>query len=135
MSAKAAGMDDPFRYALVIEVKNLLAKVKVFQRRRAALADPKRVLIVGYRSALLCRQHRRVTASRLVRFSSRTGRHILIAVLRRFTIVGTALGLVTGGAFLGHFYFLLKDFFVCVRDTRSDKRTAMMCVYFGHSSE
>ena len=125
MSAKAAGMDDPLRYALVIEVKNLFAKVKVFQRRRTALADPKRVLIVGYRSTLLCGQHRRVTAGRLVRFSSRTGRYILVGVLRRFTIVGVALGLVTGCAFLGHFYFLLKDLFVCVRDTRSDKRTAV----------
>ena len=125
MGAKAAGMDDPLGNALVIEVKDLLAKVKVFQRRRAALADPKRVLIVGDGSTLLCGQHRRVTARRLVRFSSRAGRHILIGVLRRFTIVGVRWVLVTGRAFLGHFYFLLKDLFVCVRDTRSDKRTAV----------
>src|SRR5258705_6650561 len=119
MSAKAAGVNDPLGYALMIEVKNLFAKVKVFQHSGAAVADSKRVLIIGYGNTLLRGQDGRVTVCGLVGFSSRTGRYILVGVLRGFTIVGTALCLVTGGAFLCHSYFLLKNFYLF------DKRTAV----------
>ena len=54
-----------------------------------------------------------------MRLPSRAAHDLLVGVLRRDTIVGVALGLVTGRAFLGHFYFLLKDLFVCVRDIQS----------------
>ena len=50
MRAKAAGMNHPLGDALMIEVEDLLAKVKIFERRGAAGADPERILIVGYGS-------------------------------------------------------------------------------------
>jgi hypothetical protein len=115
---KFSTLIDPFNErlprmkTLMIEVKNLLAKVKILKRSGAAVADSKRVLVIGYGNTLLRGQDGRVTAGGLVGFSSCTGRYIFVGVLRRFTIVGVALALVTGRAFLGHFYFLLKDLFV-----------------------
>ena len=66
MSAEAAGMDDPLGDALVVEVEDLLAEVEVFQQRRAAGADPERVLVVRDRDALLRGQHGHVAARHLM---------------------------------------------------------------------
>jgi hypothetical protein len=43
---EAASVNHPLRDPLVVEVKELLAEVKVLQRTRAALADPQRVLVI-----------------------------------------------------------------------------------------
>ena len=66
VGAVAARVDDPLGDALVVEVEDLLAEVEVFQQRRAAGADPQRVLVVGDRDALLRGQYRRIAARRLV---------------------------------------------------------------------
>ena len=54
--AVAAGVHDPLGDPLVVEVEDLLAEVEVLEQRRAALADPQRVLVVGDRHALCGRQ-------------------------------------------------------------------------------
>ena len=51
--AEAAGVDHPLGDALVVEVEDLLPEVEVLEQRRAPLADPQRVLVVGDRDALL----------------------------------------------------------------------------------
>ena len=56
MGAEAAGVDDPLRDPLVVEVEDLLAEVEVLEQRGTALPGTQRVLIVGDRCALLCRQ-------------------------------------------------------------------------------
>ena len=56
--AVAAGVHHPLGDPLVVEVEDLLPEVEVLQQRRAALADPQRVLVVGDRHALLRRQGR-----------------------------------------------------------------------------
>jgi hypothetical protein len=115
---KFSTLIDPFNErlprmkTLMIEVKNLLAKVKILKRSGAAVADSKRVLVIGYGNTLLRGQDRPVTVGRLVGFSSCTGctgRYILVGIPCSFTIVGVELRLVTASAFLCHFYFLLKQ--------------------------
>ena len=78
VGAKAAGMDDALGDALVVEVEDLLAEVEVFQRRRPAIADPQRVLVVGDRDALLGGQHRHIAASHLMGFSPLAANDLLI---------------------------------------------------------
>ena len=53
MRAEAARMHYPLGNAFMIEMKNLLAKMEIFQRGRPARADFQRVLIVGNRYSLL----------------------------------------------------------------------------------
>jgi hypothetical protein len=63
---------------LVVEVEDLLAEVEVLERRRAPIADPQRVLVVGDRYALLGRQGR-AAARRLVGLSTRAdGRGVAV---------------------------------------------------------
>jgi hypothetical protein len=50
-------MNDPFRYAFMVEMENLLAKVKVFQRSWSAGTYPQRILIVANRNSLLRSQN------------------------------------------------------------------------------
>jgi hypothetical protein len=50
-------MDNPLRYALVIEVGDLFAEVKVLHQRRTAQSGLQRVLIVGNLDALVCAHH------------------------------------------------------------------------------
>ena len=38
MGSRTTSMDDPLRYAFVIEVRDFLAQDKIFEQRRAALA-------------------------------------------------------------------------------------------------
>ena len=53
VGGRAAGMDDPLRDTLVVEMLNLLAKHEVFQQGRAAPAGLERVLIVADRRAVI----------------------------------------------------------------------------------
>ena len=46
MCSEAARVNDSLRDTLVIEMKNLFAKMKVFESGRAASTDPERILIV-----------------------------------------------------------------------------------------
>jgi hypothetical protein len=56
VGTKSAGVHDALRDTLVIEVKELLPKVEILERRGAALADLERVLIVCDGYSLLGRQ-------------------------------------------------------------------------------
>ena len=51
MRTEAAGVHDPLRDALVVEVEDLLAEVEVLEQRRSAFAGTERVLVVGDRNA------------------------------------------------------------------------------------
>ena len=62
--AEAARMNDALREALVVEVKDLLPEVKIFERCRTAVADPQRVLIVPDAHALLRREVRSSESAR-----------------------------------------------------------------------
>lgn len=88
MGAEAARMHDAFRDALVIEVKNLLAEMEVFERHRPANAYLERVLVVGNRDTLLRCQRRPLAARKLMRFPAR-------APVNRFVSVGCGLAAVS----------------------------------------
>ena len=51
MRGRSAGVDDPLRDALVVEVEDLFAQHEVFQQRRPARAQPQAVLVVRNRDA------------------------------------------------------------------------------------
>src|SRR5262249_30260140 len=86
---EAAGMHHALGDALMVEVEELLAEVKIFERRGAAGTDLERILVVSDGDALLRGQVGRVPTSTLVHFSTGTGHHTLISVLRRFALVGS----------------------------------------------
>ena len=68
--AVAAGMHDALGNALMVEVEDLFPKVEVFERGRPAPADAKRILVIGNRHALLCRQDRDIAARDLMRLAA-----------------------------------------------------------------
>src|SRR5262245_42361492 len=102
MRPEAAGMYHPLGDALMVEVEELLAEVKIFERRGAACTDPERILVVGDGDPLLSGQDGSVPTCTLVYFSASTGHHILISVLRRFALPGSVLRRTTGCMFLRH---------------------------------
>ena len=51
--AIASSVNDPLGDALVVEVEDLLPKMKIFQQGRPSRADPQRVLIIRDQDALL----------------------------------------------------------------------------------
>ena len=73
MGAEAAGVDDSLGDPLVVEVKDLLPEVEVFEGGRTAGAYAERVLVVGDRDTLLSGQHRDLAARRLMRLAANTG--------------------------------------------------------------
>ncbi len=79
MRAEAARVHDALGNALVIEMEDLLAEVKVFERGRAARADPQGVLIVADDHALLRRQARPTVAGDLMGLAAVAALHALIA--------------------------------------------------------
>ena len=78
MRAIAPGVHDALRNPLMVEMEDLLAEVKVFQDRRPSSADFQRVLIVGYRSALSCRQNWNVDFRNLMEFPAFAPLELLI---------------------------------------------------------
>src|SRR5262245_23600848 len=106
-------MHHPLGDTLMIEVEELLAEVKIFERRGAASTNPKRILVVGDGDALLRGQVGRGSTSTLVHFAAGTGHHTLISVLRRFALVGSVFR-ITGGGFLRHI-LLLYEHVSCAR--------------------
>ena len=65
----------------MIEVKDLLTQVEIFQGGRAALADFERVLIIGDWCALLRRQDRHLRTSGLVDFPSFSAQRVSLALI------------------------------------------------------
>ena len=56
MRPETARVRDALGYTLVVEMKDLFAKVKIFEGGWTALADPQGILVIGYRNALLAGQ-------------------------------------------------------------------------------
>src|SRR5712691_2689401 len=104
---EAAGMHHPLGDTLMVETEELLAQVKIFERRGATGTDLERILIVGNWDTLLRGQDGCVPTSTLVHFSASTGHHALISVLHRVTLVGSAFR-ITGGVFLRHILLLYE---------------------------
>ena len=84
--SEASSMNDPFRDAFVIEMKNLFAKMKILHRGRSASPYFQRILIVGNRRSLLSRQRRTVTSGDLVSFAAFSAPHLLVVQLRGFML-------------------------------------------------
>jgi len=57
MRCRSARVHDALRYALVVEVSDLLAKDEVLEERRAPQAGLQRALVIGNRHALIGREH------------------------------------------------------------------------------
>ncbi len=68
VSAVAARVDDAFGNALVVEVENLLAEMKILKQRRSARTLAQSILIVGDRNALLRRKRGNIAARGLMDF-------------------------------------------------------------------
>lgn len=66
VGAIAAGVHDPLRDVLVVEMEQLLAQMKVFEQGGAARTRFERVLVIGDRNALLRRERRYAIAGGLV---------------------------------------------------------------------
>src|SRR5262249_15004367 len=103
---EAAGMHHALGNTLMVEVEELLAEVKIFERRGAARPNPERILVVGNGGALLRGQDGRVTAGALVHFTASTGRDVLISVLCRFALAVSTVCCATRGGFLCHGFLL-----------------------------
>jgi hypothetical protein len=77
-------MHDAFGYALMVEMKNLLSEMEVLEKRRAAKAGAKRVLIVGDGDAVIGCEHVAFPAGALMQFAAgaHSGRRLLAATAR-----------------------------------------------------
>ena len=111
--AVAARVHDALRNALMVEVENLLAKVKVLDQRWTALADLQRVLIVGNRAALGRRQDR-LALGDLVKFASVSTLELLVMDRR-----GLARRLSSG---LGHRSTFVRELCACARLSQCGER-------------
>ena len=81
MRAKATGVNHALRDALVIEMEDLLAKVKIFQSGRPSRTDFERVLIVGNGRSLLGGQNGDFPVGGLVEFAALAAHHIFYTSL------------------------------------------------------
>ena len=70
VSSESTRMHDSLRNPLMVEVEDLLAKMKIFEQCRSARPDAKGVLIIRDRDALLGGQDGHIFTRRLVQFSS-----------------------------------------------------------------
>ena len=80
MGAISAGVHHPLGNPLMIEMEDFLPEVEVFQRARAALADPQRVLVVRDHHALLRCQGRAAIPGLLMGLPAAAPPHPLIPV-------------------------------------------------------
>lgn len=71
MRAEAARVHDALRNALMIEMEDFFAEMKILEQRRAARARLQRVLIVGNGNALLRRKRVLPFGNKLMRFAGR----------------------------------------------------------------
>jgi hypothetical protein len=73
--------DNKLRDTLVIEVKDLLTEMKVFERRRPTQANLQRILIIGHRDPLLGGQGRNVAPCDLMCLAAFAADNRLVAQL------------------------------------------------------
>ena len=78
MRAVAAGVNHPLRNALVVEVKHLLAEMKILKQRGTARPDLERILIVRHGPALGGGQHGHIARRNLVQFAALAAGELLI---------------------------------------------------------
>ncbi|VTZ63650.1 conserved hypothetical protein [Sinorhizobium medicae] len=95
VNAITASMHDALGNSFMVEVEDLLAKMKILDERGATLAGSQAVLIVGDRAALRRRQNGRVTFGDLVKLST-------IAACRFLVMNGGRFRIVRRRRFLGH---------------------------------
>ena len=70
MRARCSRVNDTFRNALVVEMRDFVAKDEILQERRAARIRPERVLIIGERDALVSGERRMASARDLVQLTA-----------------------------------------------------------------
>jgi len=87
MCSESAGVDNPFRNAFVVEVKNLLAKMKILQSCRTSNSYFQRILIVPYGYSLLGSQLRDVLLGGLMRLATGSPEHFLVRQAHSFAMV------------------------------------------------
>jgi hypothetical protein len=74
-------MHHPLGDALMVEVKDFLSQMKIFQYSGAALPGFERILIVGDWRSLLCRQQGNPVTRCLVELASLTPQKLLVSYL------------------------------------------------------
>ena len=85
MRPETTSMNDTLRNAFVIKVEDLFSKMRILQQGRTASADPQRILVVGDRRPLLCRENWRITFGDLMRLPTFSPIYFLISQSRGFT--------------------------------------------------
>ena len=78
MRAVAAGVHHALGNALVVEVEDFLAEMKVLEGRRSTRADLQRILIVRNRAALSGRENGDVAFGDLMQLAALSARQLLI---------------------------------------------------------
>ncbi len=82
MRAVAAGMDDALGNALMVEMEDLLAEMKILDQGRPARTDLERILVIRDRTALGGGQHRDIATGGLVQFAAFAAAQLLIVNCR-----------------------------------------------------
>ena len=82
-------MNNAFRNAFMVEVKNLFPKVRVLERGRTASPNSQRILIVGNRRSLLSGQRWDVISRDLVEFTAFPVPRFLVMQLRWFLLASS----------------------------------------------
>ena len=70
MRARRARVNDTLGNALVVEMRDFVAKDEILQERRAAGIGPERVLIIGERDAMVGGERRMASDRDLVQFTA-----------------------------------------------------------------
>ena len=94
MHARSTSVDDAFRDALMVEMKDLLPEDEVLEQRGPSRVRPQRILVVRQRHALIGGEHRVRAAGELVQFTA-------VAGLRLSSGDGRFLSLRTCGTLCG----------------------------------
>jgi hypothetical protein len=89
MGAETPCVNDALGDALVVEMKNLLAKMEVLKGSRPARTDSQRVLVVGDRYPLLGRQDRDFAGRYLMCLATFATNNRRVGQLNRFALLGS----------------------------------------------
>src|SRR5687768_6780873 len=66
-------MNDPFRYALMVEMRDLLTQHEIFKQGRTARPALQRILVVAYNNSLIGGELAAGTFGGLMNFTARAG--------------------------------------------------------------
>ena len=87
MRAVAAGVNDALRDALMVEMKDLLAEMKIFDQGRPARPDLDGVLVVRNRAALRGGKNGDIAVRDLMQFAALPAIELLVVYRRRTVLV------------------------------------------------